>query len=231
MPSLTAIVITNYNYGKYLGAAIDSAVKQSLPADIILVVDNASTDNSVEVARGRKNVIWIGLDKNYGPSKARNAGIEYLQTNHPDIKYVGFLDADDFYHPDKIKKSVEVLEKLPFVNGVYSDYDEYDLRTHATRREFKYPFDLNIFRQACIVATNSVFRIQSILQVGGYDETWPNCEDYELYARMVAHGIFWHLPESLFTYRLHGKNITIERREEVLQRTDLVRKRLNGVAV
>lgn len=228
----SAIVITNYNYGKFVATAVKSALAQTIQPEVIIVVDDKSTDNSLETLKGFGNqVVIIRQSENKGLSAARNTGLRYLAEKHPNVSYVGFLDADDYYEPSKLEKSVAILEKLPFVLGVYSDYYEYDLRTNKTRREFKHPFDLNLFRQACIISTNSVFRVQPILAAGGYNETWPNCEDYELYSRMINQGIFWHLAEPLFTYRLHGKNITIEKRDEVLHRTGLVRQRLAGVKI
>ena len=106
MRPLVSIIIDNYNYAKFLPAAIESAINQSYSPIEILVVDDGSTDESREIiSRYQSSIIPI-LKRNGGNNSATNAGVK-----HSCGKIICFLDADDFYYPNKVTRIVEVFEK------------------------------------------------------------------------------------------------------------------------
>src|SRR5689334_19281127 len=111
----TSVVIPAYNYGRYLGRAIDSALAQTRPVDEIIVVDDGSTDNTREVAESFGERIIYVYQKNKGLSAARNTGIRKATGD-----WVAFLDADDWWHPDKIKRQLEAASKDPEIGLVYT---------------------------------------------------------------------------------------------------------------
>lgn len=207
-----SIIITNYNYANFICAAIQSAIDQTYKNVIdIVVVDDNSTDNSVEVIKKflenqkqtRKNFKLVINKQNGGPAGARNAGIQ-----HAEGEMLAFLDADDFYYPEKISKSIHWFEK-PEVALVYSDYDVMDLKTSSIQREFKHSYNLKILNDICIVSTNSLMRKESVIKVGGFDTRFRGTEDYNMYLKLSKQNMGIHIPESLFLYRVHGKNITM----------------------
>ena len=140
--SKVTYLIANFNNEEWVGNAIQSALKQTVKCNIC-VVDDGSSDNSINSI---KNALFkdtailptiindeegyhgyaidghtlICLDKNHGPSYARNTGIKH--TLH-DTDYYAILDADDENYPDKIEKSLEILESDSNINIVYGDYD------------------------------------------------------------------------------------------------------------
>ena len=106
MTPLVSIIIDNYNYAKFLPAAIESAIHQTYSPVEILVVDDGSTDESREIiARYQSSIVPI-LKRNGGNNSAINAGVK-----HSHGKIICFLDADDFYHPDKVQGSWRFLKK------------------------------------------------------------------------------------------------------------------------
>jgi glycosyltransferase involved in cell wall biosynthesis len=108
MTPLVSIIIDNYNYAKFLPAAIESAIHQTYSPVEILVVDDGSTDESREIiARYQSSIVPI-LKQNGGNNSAINAGVKHSQG-----KIICFLDADDFLYPDKVARVVEVFEKEP----------------------------------------------------------------------------------------------------------------------
>ena len=100
-----SILINNYNYGRFLGAAIESVINQSSPPEQIIVVDDGSTDDSVEIARAyEERGVLVVQKENGGQNSAIRHGLKYI--NH---EYTIILDSDDTLHPDacaKIKKAI-----------------------------------------------------------------------------------------------------------------------------
>src|SRR5215217_1250210 len=89
-----SVVVNNYNYGRFLGEAIDSALAQTYPRTEVVVVDDGSTDDSCSVIAGYDGRVVPVLKENGGQASAFNAG---FAASRGDI--VIFLDADDYLFP------------------------------------------------------------------------------------------------------------------------------------
>jgi glycosyltransferase involved in cell wall biosynthesis len=103
---LVSILINNYNYGRFLNAAIRSALAQSYTHREIIVVDDGSTDDSLETARSFGDLIHLVAKENGGQASAFNAG---FAASHGEI--VCLLDADDVFLPGKVERIVEVFQQ------------------------------------------------------------------------------------------------------------------------
>lgn len=223
-------LIANYNYGKYINDAIDSCVKQTYKKQSICIVDNGSTDGSIEKIKSRlsnikrvdSNVdilqgkidkidtIFIDIGKPIGPSAARNLGIEILK-NHTDAFMI--LDADDIMMPEKIEKMVSVISRYNGQVGVvYADYNTLNVDTGNVIREYKEPFSQGRLHQECIVHSNALILKNALLQVkdqfGYYDQHMRTAEDYDLWLRISEKFMIYHIPEPLTLVRTHSENST-----------------------
>lgn len=114
---LVSILINNYNYGQYLREAVDSALGQTYPRVEVIVVDDGSTDDSRAILTEYGDRIVSVLKSNGGQGSAFNAG---LAASRGDI--VCFLDADDRFHPDKVRLVVETLERHPEAGWLVHNY-------------------------------------------------------------------------------------------------------------
>jgi glycosyltransferase involved in cell wall biosynthesis len=103
---LVSILINNYNYARFLGVAIDSALSQSYPSTEVLVVDDGSTDNSREVISRFGNRITAIFKQNGGQASSFNAGVSACRGD-----ILCFLDADDFFYRDKVSRVVEFFQE------------------------------------------------------------------------------------------------------------------------
>lgn len=99
-----AVVITAYNYARYLDDCIQSVLTQSVKPDEIIVVDDESTDNTKEVVE--KYPVKYVWQKNKGLAGARNTGISHVTSD-----FVMCLDADDMLRPDAIKEHLKIADK------------------------------------------------------------------------------------------------------------------------
>jgi glycosyltransferase involved in cell wall biosynthesis len=101
---LVSILINNYNYARFLGVAIDSALAQTYPSIEVVVVDDGSTDNSREViSRYGERIIPV-LKENGGQASSFNAGVSACRG-----EILCFLDADDFFHPGKVARVIDAF--------------------------------------------------------------------------------------------------------------------------
>lgn len=119
-----SVVIPNYNGEKYLEVCLDSLIKQSIKPEEIIIVDNNSVDNSLQILnRYNIEITLIKLDKNYGFSRAVNEGIKVCKS-----KYVALLNNDTELDKDWLKELYYCIEKDNSIFSVCSKMLRYDNR-------------------------------------------------------------------------------------------------------
>lgn len=109
---IVSIIIPAYNCDKYIEQAVDSALTQGVESEI-LIINDCSSDKTEEVIQrylGNPMVRYFCNDKNLGAAKTRNRGVQLARG-----KYVAFLDADDWWEKDKLKKQLRQIEKAKVV--------------------------------------------------------------------------------------------------------------------
>ena len=112
-----SVIIPVYNSAETLPKAIESVLEQSWPAHEIIVVDDGSTDSSLQVANGFAGKVRVIQQSNAGVAAARNRGAESATGD-----WLAFLDADDWYYPDRLRWHAEWIGRdagLDFLTGDY----------------------------------------------------------------------------------------------------------------
>lgn len=230
------VLIANHNYGRYIYKCIESICNQTLKPDRIVVVDDASTDNSLlEVDRAAKNIqskvdiVVISLKENVGPSAARNVGIERFIDG---TDYFLIVDADDEIYPNKLEELVKVMQNNPGIGVVYADYDILNENTEVLLREYKPAFSTRRLMSECIVHSGSLISSEALQFVkdehGYYDERMRTCEDYDLWLRISRNYGILHVPKSLTLVLDHSNNSTNSVDKNIWQRNwSLIREKLN----
>lgn len=217
-------IIAHKDYVEYLSKAVQSAEKQTYKNKICVIDDGSECekDDIINAVFGNQTAKYeplpnnIGtlvsntdkqlflMNKNAGPSAARNIGIRH---NMEWSDAFQILDADDQMFPEKIETFVKTMEKdWNNVGVVYGDYiiDKGDYRI----MEFKKPFDKNQLRKECIIHSGSLINKNVFLTVGLYDESFRVCEDYDLWLRACEKFIALHVPRPLTLVLDHENNST-----------------------
>ena len=122
---LVSVIMPAYNCGNFIAQAIQSVINQSIPDWELLVVDDCSTDDTVEVVRRLAaqdaRVRFASLSQNGGPAEARNAAMRRASG-----RYVAFLDSDDLWETDKLERQIAFMERIgaKFSATAYDQIDE-----------------------------------------------------------------------------------------------------------
>jgi glycosyltransferase involved in cell wall biosynthesis len=185
-----SVIIPTFNRADVLGRAIESVLQQRLPAKEIIIVDDGSIDNTQQVIAAllRDATIPINMlyQHNSGVSAARNHGIR-----HASCEWLAFLDSDDAWLPDKLKKQAELIEQHPDYRLCHTqeNWIRNGVRVNQMKKHTK--SGGHIFRQClplCVISPSSVLIHRTLFEdVGLFDETLPACEDYDLWLRICAH--------------------------------------------
>ena len=191
------VVITCYNYGRYLAECIESVQNQTYPATHIVVVDDASTDNTEEVAKGY-NVAYVRNEQNRGVSYSRNKGITMYPSD-----YIVCVDADDYLDADYLKKCIEQTKHYDIVTTWCNIIGEQKPRVLSKDRQY---INYAMMRAKNYCNTSAIFPYRLFQKYGGFDEDMQlGYEDWELWRRYAMHGAsIYIIPEPLLNYRKHG---------------------------
>lgn len=159
MNPLISIITPNYNASKYIAATIESVQKQTYSNWELLIVDDCSTDNSVEIIKTfQKNdarIKLLELTQNAGPAIVRNEGIKQAQGN-----YLTFIDADDIWLPNFIETS---LKKIKESEGfVFASYHRFNEDLEPCYKDFIVPSKVNY---ADILKSNSISCLTAFIDI------------------------------------------------------------------
>jgi glycosyltransferase involved in cell wall biosynthesis len=195
-----SVIIPTYNRASLLERSIRSVLSQTFQNYEIIVVDDASVDNTDEVVStfGDPRIRYLKHETNRGGSAARNTGIKAAKG-----KFIAFQDSDDEWLPDKLEKQVKILvHSPPIVGVVYTGF----WRIQGDRKEYIPGPEIqvkegNIYRELLrenFVTTQAVLVKKACLaKVGQFDETLPRLQDWELFLRIAKHFEFRYVPEPL----------------------------------
>ncbi len=205
---LISVVIPNYNYGRYLGTAIDSVLNQSYCPFEILVVDDGSTDHSdVVLAAYGDRIRWF-KQQNQGVSVARNLGIQESRG-----EFVAFLDADDIWHPLKLERQMALMGNST-VGMVYCgrqiiDESGRELEVETSGLRGRILPEIALLQAPGVPASGSspLIRKTCLDRIGLYDIGLSTSSDWDMHRRIACHYEIDIIREPLFSYRIHGSSM------------------------
>ena len=246
MGTLVSILIPCYNAERWIAHAIHSALAQTWNEKEVIVVDDGSTDSSLDVIRQFRGCIRWETGPNRGGGAARNRLLELASG-----KWIQYLDADDYLLPNKIAAQAEFITTHPDLDVVFGPITIEYWSEHRTRRELleiPEPYDPWVLLASWRLPQTGapLWRKQVIVDVGGWKPDQPCCQEHELYLRLLIGGkLFAYHPTNGAVYRqwstdtlskrnvseVHRGRLEIEQRlEDYLRESNqLSRERLHAI--
>lgn len=228
-------IIPCYNSQKYIAKTITSVLNQTVEPWEIILVDDKSTDNTLQILREYKlaneKIKVIELKENKGSSFARNYGAKTASG-----MYVLFMDSDDLADPNLLEKFLNKLatintnrENFQLCYSAYLQIDEYDKETNDVSRGIQcepeeilgYQFIRNYVPTSGVIVHKDLF-----LETGGFNENLKYAEDWDLWLRLAAKTGFAYVDEPLVKIRRHGDNLSakvnimLQAEKEILKQYD-----------
>ncbi|MHB8150435.1 MAG: glycosyltransferase family 2 protein [Desulfobulbia bacterium] len=188
MPSPTtpvSVIIPTHNRAGFLPQAIESVLSQSYANFELIVVDDGSTDETPALLSSYGTALTSLRQENRGPAAARNAGIS--AACHP---LLAFLDSDDQFTKNKLELQVSAMEAQPELLISHTQEIWFRNGHHLNQKKRHAKEGGDIFARSlelCVVGMSTVMvRRELFDRVGLFDESFPCCEDYELWLRASA---------------------------------------------
>lgn len=178
-----SVIIPTYNRKKSVAEAIDSVLDQSVSPQEIIVVDDGSTDGTMESLRVYGNRIITVFQNNRGVSAARNLGISMSKG-----QFLAFLDSDDLWKKDKLKSQLDFFRENS--DALICQTGEIWIRKGKRvnpKKKHSKPSGMIFYKSLhlCLVSPSAVMLKRELFEKTGlFDETLPACEDYDLWLRI-----------------------------------------------
>ncbi len=210
MPKVS-VVIPTYNRAGFLRAAVHSVLNQTFTDFELIIVDDASPDDTEAVVAGLRDsrVKYIRHVANTRISGARNTGVATSAG-----EYIAFLDDDDEWLPTKLAKQVTLLDNsAPVVGAVYTAFEQVDLVTQEVLRVSRPGKRGHILHELCAknwigTASTVCVRRQCFEEVGLFDEGMRFGEEYDMWIRIAHSFDFRYLDELLVRYGVHANRLS-----------------------
>jgi glycosyltransferase involved in cell wall biosynthesis len=195
------VVVTNFNYGRFLEEAVRSALDQHGGPPRVIVVDDGSTDaHTLEVLDRLPKSAQVHRQANAGVAHARNAGLRLAQT-----PYLMILDADDRLRPGALQALRPPLDEdedraLGFTYGITRFFGLWEGEMTMP------PYDPYKLLYRHTIGATTLMRRELVEAVGGYDPDFAGYEDWEFWLHALSEG--WRgqrVDEVTFEYRRHGE--------------------------
>lgn len=199
-----SVVIPAYNCDRYIVQAVESVLQQEDCTYEIVIIDDGSTDSTEEVLEPYRDRLRYVKQENQGVAAARNHGIAIAKAD-----FIAFLDADDYFLPDKLVRQAEILLKCPDLGIVHSGWQRVD--SEGNKLLDVHPWEqipeLNLetwLRWKPVLPSAMMFRREWLQYVGGFDSRFPPAEDTNLVLKLSLKGCktAW-LKEITVCYRQH----------------------------
>ncbi|MCZ6451731.1 MAG: glycosyltransferase [Deltaproteobacteria bacterium] len=205
---LVSVIIPTFDRRSMVGDAVESVLKQSHSRYELIVVDDGSQDGTVERLQRYGSRITVLSQPHRGVAAARNSGARWSGG-----RYLAFLDSDDLWHPNKLETQISVMNRNPSVQICQTEeiWVRNGVRVNPKKRHHKPSGD--IFRASldlCLVSPSAVMMTRELfMRLGGFDETFDVCEDYDLWLRIAVDTPVLLIPEPLVVKRGgHGDQLS-----------------------
>ena len=223
-----SVIIPTYNRAHLIGRAIQSVLNQTYQDFEVIVVDDGSTDNTEEVIKEYqeqdRRIRYIRHEKNKGGSAARNTGIKLAKG-----KYIGLLDDDDEWLPEKLEKQMRKFQNSSEKVGViYSGFFYISEKSGKIVSEIiphlRGKVYANLLKGCILGSPTPLIKKRCFQKAGFFDETLPSCQDWDMWIRLSKYYDFDFVPDILAKHHVHGGQISADLNAKIVAREKLMEK-------
>lgn len=221
-----SILIPCYNAERWISQAVESALNQTYSNKEVIVIDDGSTDNSLQIIKTFGDRLQWETQENRGGNHTRNRLLA-LSTG----EWLQYLDSDDYLQADKIEKQVRFLSENPDTDIIYSpsiyEYNHGDGSSTQNIFPISEPHDpwILLARWFLPQTGSPLWRKQAIIDVGGWKIDQPCCQEHELYLRLLKNNKqFAYCPETGSVYRQWSEETVCKQNKPETQRRRLAIK-------
>lgn len=203
-----SVVVPLYNYQDFIEQTLDTVAAQTIDDVCLIVVNDASKDNSLAVAKawlertalGSKSAFLLNHKANAGLSVTRNSGIAFTES-----EFCFFLDSDNLLYPTCLEKHARALSSRPDASAAYSSIEVFDAESGLMGTNV---FSRDRLKYGNYIDAMAMVRRDFLIEVDGYRQIKHGWEDYDLWLRICEHdSLALHIPEVLSRYRVHGTSM------------------------
>jgi glycosyltransferase involved in cell wall biosynthesis len=205
---LVSVVIPARNAARFIRSAIESVLAQTVTRVEILVAEDGSTDETVDIVSSypASRVRLLSEPKGNLP-RARNRGLAAAQADH-----VAFLEVDDYWLPNKLERQLPSFDDPGVVLvGCYMRWETPDGRVLGIGGTEFTPEKQRLVRSGRLMpfpTSSALFRTETVRGLGGFDESTGYASDLDMMARVAGVGSVACIPEVLGGYRVHGVSVS-----------------------
>ena len=180
---LVSIIVLNHNYGRFLPEAIESALGQTYADREVIVIDDGSTDDSVEVAARYGDAVRLITQPNQGLERTCNRAVREANGD-----YFAFLSADDVFEPTYVEVLLDALRRVPEASFAYCRAQRFGAESGPNKA---FPFSVyHLVRRSNYVNGSALTNRADYLDAGGYSEDLADyaLEDWDFWLKLIEHG-------------------------------------------
>jgi len=199
---LVSVIIPAYNNAEYLGDAIESVLQQTYSNLELIIVNDASPDDTVRVIRGYDDsrIRYIVHEHNKGLSAARNTGIQAAMG-----EFIALLDGDDYFHPEKLRLHMEFMEKNSDIGATYNARFELSHSAKTIRAIWRPPLTVGLKELVFgfpFGPSDMVIRREWVVKINMFDEYYVYVgEDLDFNCRLALAGCKFASVDRALNYR------------------------------
>ncbi|PSO80230.1 MAG: glycosyl transferase family 2 [Cyanobacteria bacterium QH_9_48_43] len=213
---MISVIMTTYNTSMFVAPAIESILNQSFEKFELIIVDDGSTDNTLEIVRRyaeRDTRIQVIQTEHGGASNARNVGIQ--ASKYP---WIAIMDADDISLPNRLEKQItaakansKIVALGAAVHHMNSKGEIFSVSRLGPETEEAFYRQRQEGHVVNLNHPTALLNKGVVLKVGGYNPQFKAAQDLELLDRMAEYGPVIALREPLALYRVHSQSISMQR--------------------
>lgn len=196
LSSTISVVIPTLDRRHTLSRAINSVLKQTIPVNEIIIIDNGSIDGTLDMLQLEFPMVRCVSQPKLGVSAARNMGISLANS-----KWVALLDSDDAWTPTKLEKQIKKSNKNSNSRLIHTDEIWYRRGRRVNQMKKHKKRGGNIFEHClplCCISPSSVLMRKDLFEdIGLFDEELPVCEDYDMWLRISSREPISYVDEPL----------------------------------